>query len=291
VQSRAEPENGPALSPLLLWGAATALALLINPRGFEVIGYVRNLLGTTAVTSLITEWAPPTIRQLDGVIFFLFLCMNICVLIYSRRRPDPTDVILFFAFLWNALSARRNIVWFGFVATQLLAVQAATLIGTRRSSRRIDDRPTLNAVLMGVLGVFLAIALPWWRSALPPPLAGALVTEDTPVAAVAFLRDQSHRPRRLFHASGYGSYLIWQAPEQPVFIDPRIELYPIEQWRDYIDISGAKNAAMLLQRYDIDALLLDAVHQKPLIEFARKDGSWVERYKDDHTVYFSRAAR
>ena len=49
--------------------------------------------------------------------------------------------------------------------------------------------------------------------------------------------------------------------------------------------------AALLQKYDIDGLMLDTLRQKPLIEFARRDGGWVQRYKDEHTVYFTRAAR
>jgi hypothetical protein len=289
VLDRPEPARLPPLMPLLTWGAVTALALLLNPRGLGVIGYVRNLLGTSAVTSLVTEWAPPTIRDLGGMIFFLFVLLCIVVLAYARRRPDLTDILLFLAFLWNALSASRNIVWFGFVATLLVVVQAATLIGTPKHARGVVGSPTLNAVLIGMLALLLALALPWWKAELLPPSIGALLSEDTPVDAVAYLRSQPVRPRHLFHTEAYGSYLIWQAPEQPVFIDTRIELYPIEQWRDYINLGQANNVAALLQKYDIDGLLLDAERQKALIEVARHDRGWVERYQDKHTVYFTRA--
>jgi hypothetical protein len=290
VLNRPEPERLPPLMPLLLWGAATALALLLNPRGLEVIGYVRNLLGTSAVTSLVTEWAPPTVRDLGGMIFFLFLLLCIVVLAYARRRPDFTDLLLFLAFLWNALSASRNIVWFGFVATLLVVVQAATLIGTPKLERRVAGSSTLNAVLIGMLALLLALALPWWKADLLPPSVGALLSEDTPIDAVAYLRSQPDRPRRLFHTEAYGSYLIWQAPEQPVFIDTRIELYPIEQWRDYINLGQGNNATTLLQKYAIDGLLLDAERQKGLIEAIRREGGWIERYKDKHTLYFTRAS-
>ena len=47
--------------------------MLLNPRGLEVVGYVSNLLGSNQVTSLVTEWASPTIRDLEGRIFFLFV--------------------------------------------------------------------------------------------------------------------------------------------------------------------------------------------------------------------------
>jgi hypothetical protein len=290
VLNRPEPAPLPPLLPLLLWGVATALALLLNPRGLAVIGYVRNLLGTSAVTNLVTEWAPPTIRDFGGMIFFLFLIMCTVVLAYARRRPDLTDLLLFLAFLWNALGANRNIVWFGFVATLLIVVQAATLIGAPKA-RRFVGSPTLNAVLIGILALLLALALPWWKAELLPPSVGALLTEETPVDAVAFLRSQPDRPRHLFHSEAYGSYLIWQAPEQPVFIDTRIELYPIEQWRDYINLGQGNNVDALLQKYDIDGLLLDTKSQKGLIEVVRSAGGWAERYTDKHTVYFTRAAR
>jgi hypothetical protein len=291
VLNRPMPERLPPLQPLLIWGVITGLALLLNPRGPAVLGYVRNLLGTSAVTSLVTEWATPTIRDPGGAIFFLFLFLCVGVLTYARHRPDLTDMLLFGAFLWNALGAARNIVWFGFVATPLVVVQAATLISTPRNARGVVGSPALNGVLMGMLGLMLLIGLPWIKPALLPPALGALLSEDTPVDAVNYLRGQPDRPHHLFHTEASGSYLIWAAPEQPVFIDTRIELYPYDQWRDYLNLSQGNNVAALLQKYDIDGLLLNAEHQKPLIEAVRRDGGWAERYKDKQTIYFTRAAR
>jgi hypothetical protein len=108
---------------------------------------------------------------------------------------------------------------------------------------------------------------------------------------VSFLRSQPDRPRRLFHSEAYGSYLIWAAPEQAVFIDTRIELYPYQQWRDYINLSQGSNVAALLQKYQIDGLLLSVEHQEGLIEVIRREGGWVERYADAQTVYFTRSAK
>ena len=280
------------LGSLALWGALTTAAMLLNPRGLGVLTYVRNLLGSNAVTTLVTEWAPPTIRDLEGVIFFLFLMLCGTVLAYARRRPPLADMLLFGAFLWLALGASRNVVWFGMVATPLLVAQAASLGRARPPARSFAGSPALNSTLIGVLALLVLLALPWIKPALDlPPAVGALVSEDTPVAAVDFLRAQPERPRHLFHTEAYGSYLIWAAPEQPVFVDTRIELYPFEQWRDYINLGQANNAAALLQKYDIDGLLLNAKQQAPLVAFARADGGWDERYHDAQTVYFVRKAR
>jgi hypothetical protein len=282
--------SGPwSLRPLALWGALTTAAVLLNPRGFAVVGYVRNLLGSNQVTSLVTEWAPPTIRDIDGTIFFAFLIGLVAVLVYARRRPDLTDLLLTGAFFWLALGAGRNVVWFGFVATPLLVVQAATLLPQARAAREVVGSPTLNAVLVAMLGLLLAAALPWFKPALFPPSVGALLSADTPVDAIAFIRAQPDRPRLLFHTEAAGSYLIWAAPEQPVFVDTRIELYPYEQWHDYINLGQAHDVDALLKKYDIDGLLLDVKRQQPLLELIRRSDAWVERYHDDQYVFFTRA--
>jgi hypothetical protein len=254
-----------------------------------VLSYVRNLLGSNAVTKLVEEWAPPTIRDAggNGLIFFLFLIGAAVVLIYARTRPDLTDMLLFGAFLWLALGATRNIVWFGFVATPLVVAQAATLFPAP-PARRHPGSPVLNAMLIGLLSLLLLIGLPWVKPALLPPMFGALLSEDTPVAAVEFMRAEPLRPRHLFHTEGFGSYLMWAAPEQPVFIDTRIELYPYEQWVDYINLGQANNVAQLLRKYDIDGLLLNKKRQTALVEAARADSAWQMRYEDEQVIYFLR---
>src|SRR5262249_34107034 len=141
------------------------------------------------------------------------------------------------------------------------------------------------------LGLMLVIGLPWIKPALLPPALGALLSEDTPVAAVEYMRAQPDRPRHLFHSEAYGSYLIWAAPEQPAFLHPRIGLYPCGQGDDYINLGQGNNVSALLQKYGIDGLLLNVERQKGLVDAVRRDGGWVERYKDKQTVYFTRAAR
>lgn len=280
------------LRPLLIWGALTAAALLLNPRGFEVLGYVRNLLGSNAVTTLVTEWAPPTVRDLEGKIFFLFLIGCGATLIYSRRRPDLADMLMFAAFLWLALGATRNIVWLAMVATPMLAVHAAALGRERPPRRAFAGSPLLNGLLIGMLALLVLLALPWVKPTLDlPPAVGALISQDTPVAAVEFLRAMPERPTRLFHSEAYGSYLIWAAPEQPVFVDTRIELYPYEQWRDYINLGQANNLPALIEKYQLDGMLLSLKQQPALVAALRADPSWAERYHDEQATLFIRAGR
>ena len=124
-----------------------------------------------------------------------------------------------------------------------------------------------------------------------PPSVGALISQDTPVAAVEYLRAMPARPKRLFHSEAYGSYLIWAAPDQPVFVDTRIELYPYEQWRDYINVGQANNLPALIEKYQLDGMLLNLKQQPALVAALRADPAWAERYHDQQSAVFVRAAQ
>lgn len=284
-----EPEQ-PPLSQLLLVGLLTGVGWLINPRGWQVFGYVGSLLGSSQVTQLVTEWAPPTIREPGGVIFFLFVIAAIIILSYAGRPPDPVDMLLAGGFFWIALGAGRNTIWFVAVATPLLARQLATWRPVVRPA--FQGIAALNAALITLIVLLLVAVLPWIKPQLGlPPNLSSLIDRETPVAAVAFLRDEVPRPQRLFHAMSFGSYLIWAAPEQLVWADPRIELYPVAQWRDYQQLSAGRDVERLLAAYAIDGLLLSKREQGRLITWAAaRPEQWELRYDDDATSYF-RAVR
>ena len=291
VLTRPERPTRPPLWQLFVAGALTGLAWLANPGGLQVLGYVRNLLGSSQVTRLVTEWAPPTIRDAGGMIFFLFLIVGIVILTYARRPPDLVDMLLAGAFLWLALSAVRNNIWFTAVATPLLVVQLAAWRREGALNRPAFQGMTgINAALAGVIALMLLLALPWVKPALGlPPTLGNLLDPATPVAAVAQLRADPDRPTRLFHAMGYGSYLIWAAPEQLVWADPRIELYPLEQWRDYQRLAAGSDAQAILERYAVDGLLLSNKEQAELVAWAQaRPDAWALRFADDETSYFVR---
>lgn len=291
VLTRPQRPAPPPLWHLIPIGLLTGLSWLINPTGWQVIGYVRDLLGSSQVTLLVTEWAPPSTRTTNGAIFFLFVIAGIVILSYARRRPDPVDMLLAGAFLWLALGASRNNIWFVAVATPLLTRQLAAWWPEERPARpAFQGLPMLNAVLVGIIGFMLLLALPWVKPLLDlPPTVGAVIDAATPVAAVEALQADPARPVRLFHAMSFGSYLIWAAPEQLVWADPRIELYPFAQWRDYQQLSAGQNVEVLLERYALDGLLLSHEEQAGLVEWAAaRPQEWELRFEDEFTSYFGR---
>jgi hypothetical protein len=87
---------------------------------------------------------------------------------------------------------------------------------------------------------------------------------------------------------GYGSYLIWALPEQGVFVDPRVELYPYQQWLDYIRITNGIRYNELLEGYGADRLLLDVEYQEEFIQILGSDPLWQLEYEDAYSQIWSR---
>ena len=136
---------------------------------------------------------------------------------------------------------------------------------------------------MALLFIPVLLVQPWFITSLPLPESywqqarrsspeGPLLSADTPVEAAAYLK--AHPGGHLFNEMGYGSYLIWAVPEQGVFNDPRVELYPFEQWQDYIRISQGFHYAELLDRYGADRVLLDTQLQAGLAQALASDPGW-----------------
>jgi hypothetical protein len=238
-------------------------------------------VGSKSVTEIVTEWASPTVRDLGGKLFFLFVIGLFAALYSAKRRVAVTDLVTLGAFLWLGLSAGRNIVWFMMVAFPPLA--AALASRRERVLGRDPGHPVANGVLIAILGLFVVLTLPWVRPHLGlPPTMTDLLGRDTPVAAVERLRalPPARRPKRLYHTDGFGSYLIWAAPEQPVYVDTRFELYPFKMLDETRHLNRGCNVDETLARQRIDGLLLDRKRQKELLARVRASGRWQLVYQD-----------
>jgi hypothetical protein len=88
---------------------------------------------------------------------------------------------------------------------------------------------------------------------------------------------------------GYGSYFDWSLyPEQQVFIDPRVELYPLSLWQDYVAITKGYRAEELLGEYDITCVVLDRVLQPQLAEVLVDLPGWERTYGDERSEVWRR---
>lgn len=280
----------PPIRHLVAWGAVTALATLANPRGPEVIGYVFSLLGDPAVQSLIQEWQAPHPASFVGAAFLAYAGATAVTMLVSRRRTDATELLTFAVFLVMAVGAERHVAWFALVTTPTFVAAAAEIPWIRSLLARAETPAALNRGLLTGFGALVLAASPWLKPSLPWPAAvRPLLSADTPVAALAAVQRDPDPPARLFHSEGFGSYLMWAAPERRVFIDTRVELYPLEHWRRYGETSQGRGARETLDLHDVDGLLLDARRQAGLVDWALRSPHWLLRYRDRRSVYLVRA--
>lgn len=285
-----------ALSPsqwriLLIWGLLSVATTLLNPRGLNIYFYVHDVLRHPS-TQFSAEWAAPSLTRFNDAYFFLYAIALGIVLWKAKPRPPLTDWLLALPFLLVALVSGRSILWFGLVSLPLFALAVSSLIKPKviepsvavSSDKQLDERSAtlMNGVLVGVVWLMVLMTLPWIKPALGlPPQLGSVVDPQTPVKMTAALRalPPDERPERLFHSEAAGSYLIWAAPEQTVFLDPRFELYPPQQWRDFNDFKRGLRVDELLQKYKFDGLLLDKKDHKNLIAKVKTTRRWKIAYE------------
>lgn len=276
---------------LVIVSVLSLLLIVINPQGIGIFGYVRNLMTDLPSQRLVSEWQSPSPDNLPTIVFYLSILLMIIILAYSSSRPALTDLFLVIAFTWLAWSGVRYVIWYGMVAMPILAGMIRKLMGNR-SWLAQSPRTFFNLILVLLLFVPLLLVQPWWIARLPLPdkyteqvlldtPEGPLLSVHTPVKAVEYLANNPGG--RLFNEMGYGSYLIWAMPEQGVFIDPRVELYPYEMWQDYIRISNGARYNELLAKYGADRLLLDAEMQVELITALEGDAGWERKFVDDYS--------
>ena len=277
-------------------GALTALATLANPRGVGIAAYVVDLLTDKPSQALVVEWQSPTPSGIANILFYISILILLLTLAWARRRPTPADMLLVAGFLWLAWSGMRYVVWYGMAVMPILAEGWTALWPRLRTIP--SRRSAVNMLLAILLFVPVLMVQPWWVERIPLPERywklvwrgipeGPLIGRETPVAAVEYLR--AHPGGRLFHEMGYGSYLIWALPRQGVFVDPRVELYPYDQWLDYVRIGRGVRYNELLEQYGADRLMVDRKLQEELIRALEDDPRWEREYADERTEIWRRA--
>ncbi len=276
------------LREVALPGATTLAVLALNPVGpLGIARYVLSFVQHRGTRTLNLEFQPLTIRTLSGALFVTLVILLTAILLRRRYRPSAFETLALLGLGLLALWAIRNPPWFGFVAALVAARALAMTPGQRKVPR---PRRRADTILLLTLIALDIICLPWFRSAFPQwRERRGVIMRDTPIAATAYACEHLPADARIFNEMGYGSYIIWGCPRLPVFIDTRVELYPLEEWQDYLAISIARyDWQRLLDRHGITHLLLSAGNQPYLIEAASESPCWKELYRDEISAIFER---
>jgi hypothetical protein len=297
---------------LALFFVLTALASLANPWGYKIYTYARSVAGTQYSRSQVLEWQIPAVNDLEGFILFYgpFL-LTLLVLLYSRLKPDLTELALFLTFTVFGLMAVRNAVWFVLISAPLLCrhlpsiewqspadqlrrfrgVEAVARWMAQRNQAETPIRYRLNRQIAVLLLTITILVTPWVYPHLGNPTFGNTLWEkQTPVGAMDFI--QQHRlPGNIFHPQIYGDYLIWRLwPEQKSFIDGRVHLFDDALIQNYRLAFRDSHWPDHLAQYNIKYLLLSKGEDenRMMIDTARASDNWQLLYEDDLSILFDK---
>jgi hypothetical protein len=208
---------------------------------------------------------------------------------------DLAALIWFAPFAAIGIRAVRGLAWWPIVAAITVARLVAGRSGEPAPRERVDPplMRRLNLVVAGALVVAGIALLPAWRPVEPGLDAPAGVVATSPPGITEALRELVGPDDRLFAPQPWGSWFEFALPGTPVFIDSRIELFPVAIWDDYdVIIDGGTGWSETLDRWQISVVVaVDRLGRTPLTDRLAGDAGWLEVYRDDDGRVFIRASR
>jgi len=272
---------------LALAFAGILLATFLNPRGFGSWTYVFNSLTVASSQQFSAEWHPPVNSGWQMNIFFLWLLTFPPLAVFSPCKLDHLEWTLFLGFGFLALWGERYVIWFVFILTVLTSLMLADwekkYLGDPKPSSPVLNLALSLVFILLPLGLLPGARDVWWLEA---PAA----TENTPVAATEWLAAQPDLPGPLWAGIGFASYLEFALPSRPPWIDTRFEVFPVEQWQQYKDITNATwEWPVLLTGTGANLLMVSATEQPALLQALNNQGLWCEIYRGEVAVIYQRS--
>jgi hypothetical protein len=275
--------------------AATA-ATFLNPAGPAVWLYATGISTNAVITSRITEWQPPTLSSPEGVAFFISIGLVVALLVGLAgrgRRVPPTTLIWLGTFAVLGLRAVRGLAWWPIVAA--VTVARLTADGSEVTPREPVTAQTLrrlNAVLAALVIVAAVALLPIWRPIDTGLQAPAGLLASAPSGVTRALRALATPADRLFAPQPLGSWFEFALPATPLFIDSRIELFPVAVWDDYDAIAGGVDGwQRALDRWGVTLVVVSARADDALGRRIVGDAGWREVFADAEGRIFVRSGR
>jgi hypothetical protein len=261
--------------------ALSVLALFCNPIGFKQVLYPLDTLLHQAVgLSQVEEWQPLQITDMRGFAL-LGILASIALIVIVRHSELMWHELLTLAMgTWLAVSHRRMLFVFGILAAPVLS----RLLSDFWDGFSLEkDHPIPNSIL-----ITASLLIVVWMFPSQAALAKQ-VSQGSPVKAVEFIK-VNHLSGRMLNEYVYGGYLIWAAPENPVFVDGRADVFEwtgvlaeLTRWERL-----EENPNALLEKYQIDFCLL--ARRSPMVTVMSLLKDWRIAYQDDDSVIFTRTA-
>jgi hypothetical protein len=265
---------------LILCFILSIAALFLNPVGAKQVFYpLDTLLHQPINLSQIYEWQPLQLNQGRGAALLVVLGCFYLLALVRNSELSLQELLLLAVGTWMAVSHERMLFSFGILVAPILS---RLLSGSWEKYDAEIDRPALNAAFIAGSLLIAIWAFPSSRN------IQAQIDDSNPANAVKYL-DSHNLTGPMLNEYAFGGYLIWAAPNRPVFIDGRADVY---EWAGVLkEFSGwatlQDDPRKLLDKYKVEICLL-APHSPMVTVLPLMD--WKRVYSDDESVIFVRGS-
>lgn len=193
------------------------LAAGLTPVGPQLL---RTPFAVGNISGLVTEWAPPSIRDIAPAVTFAVFAIVVLMWTRGKRVPWTHVGLLILALGWALLSARTVTLGAAIVAPLFAGSLQDLLSGARGRVRRPETAS------LGVAGLVCAVVL----------ALGAASTSSVPGSVPLKLDAQlDSLPSQTVILNSYvvGGWLLWRHPSLAPVIDGRTEAFPLSYLDDY----------------------------------------------------------
>jgi len=282
-----------------LWLALglSVLATMANP--FFLRGALHPLVLFTRIdgsldvySSTIGEFLGPfdtTVRHPAAAFFPWFLGL-LGIGLALCRRPRLGEILILAAFVFLSLKARRNIALLGIVAVPMMArwytVGWRALEGRwgqfSSQGRRVVVSTAALVAVLGVVGYIHSVVTNRIYVEVETNRNFGLGEAENafPTKAVEFLREKQI-PGPIFSFLSSGSYMVWAHPDEPVFIDGRLEVHSTEHFSRSLEIrDGGPAWDAADHEFGFNVALIELGQAEALLQRMVRDPSWAMVYLD-----------
>jgi hypothetical protein len=257
----------------------SAAACFLNPAGYQQIFYpVDNMLHMPLMLASISEWAPLNLSSPAGLGLLAVLSCVLLLAIMRRSELHLDELLLMAMGAWMALSHMRMLYVFGLLTVPVLCRQISGFWAGYDAEK---DRIWPNLVMISGALLIAILAFPGSNN------LEQQVEAKSPVRALEFIRSH-HLAGPMLDDYVYGGYLIWAAPEYPVMIDGRADVYEwsgfLNQFAEWSTLESNPNR--LLDEYKVHFCLLEK--SSPMVQVLHLLPGWEEVYSDSRSVIFLR---
>lgn len=281
------------------WTLLTELALagsLLNPYGmdllFETVAFGRN-----PNLKDILEWYNLKLVAAEGMQFAATVLLWLGLYRFSRQRVSVVDMILLLVFASGMAVAIRIVAWYAFMFSLCMMphiVDIGVRLGDhwREKSKLLQSAlsapPKLAYTLICLLFAWVAFAMsPTGGQVLgsQPRPTDRVYASGTPLALTEYLRENPP-PGLLYAPQWFCDWIAWAGPKGvKTVVSTNIHLAPKLLWDGYMEVSkGGAHWSDLLDRWNVQAVVVDKEKQETLLAEVRKSPTWEVVYEDPQGI-------